>query len=450
MKTGNGKIANLPAHIRDELNYRLADGDPGNELVEWLNSNPEVVKVIRERFDGTPISEQNLSEWRKRGYQKWLAHRNMFDESNALGDNAGIIAETGIDCDKLLLTLTAAYAEAIQNWIVTPCEQMTYKLAVYKNLTNGVIALRRAEIQKVRLEIERERLELLREKRGNKSGSSEAIGRGAGGGKERAEATGRDDNSGLGKSRASKESVPASPRSGSESHSCPATAAGASPAASLSPSTPACIPPAEHLPSDSPPGGGAAFDDTSRPPDSDIRTPSEPYGIGALRQAQGLEPFRQARGPEHAEGQAKRVETAGGGPGQGEPSAPTAVEKSAPVIPEPDETPGPDPGSPSPPPAISYEFWRELRSPSFAGVPRGGPSRWRPGAMGVVAPSAESPRTPPPPAPQPLPAVNPGVTRPAPTLTRPFVPNQVRPRDPNKTVIATRPVPQNTTIGAAR
>jgi hypothetical protein len=172
MNTGNGKIANLPSAIRDELNYRIADGEQGNELVEWLNAKPEVVRVISERFDGTPVSEQNLSEWRKRGYQKWLAFHNFVDESNALGDNAEILADTGIDCDKLLLTLTAAYAEAIQNWIVTPCEQMTYKLAVYKNLTNGVIALRRAEIQKVRLEIEQERLELLREKRGNSSASS--------------------------------------------------------------------------------------------------------------------------------------------------------------------------------------------------------------------------------------------------------------------------------------
>jgi hypothetical protein len=111
MKTGNGKIANLPAQIRDELNYRISDGDPGNELVEWLNSKREVAEVVNKLFDGTPISEQNLSEWRKRSYQKWLAHRNMFDESNALGDNAEVIAETGIDCDKLLLTLTAAYAE---------------------------------------------------------------------------------------------------------------------------------------------------------------------------------------------------------------------------------------------------------------------------------------------------------------------------------------------------
>ena len=62
MKTGNSKIANLPPEIRDELNYRINDGDAGNELVEWLNSKPEVVEVVNKFFDGTPISEQNLSD----------------------------------------------------------------------------------------------------------------------------------------------------------------------------------------------------------------------------------------------------------------------------------------------------------------------------------------------------------------------------------------------------
>src|SRR5580698_1299777 len=71
-EAGASIIANLPAKIRDELNYRISDGDPGNELVEWLNSKPEVTAVLNKLFDGTPISEQNLSEWRKRGYQKWL------------------------------------------------------------------------------------------------------------------------------------------------------------------------------------------------------------------------------------------------------------------------------------------------------------------------------------------------------------------------------------------
>ena len=190
MKTGNGKIANLPPGIRDELNFRISDGDAGNELVAWLNSKPEVTEVVNQLFDGAPISEQNLSEWRKRGYQKWLAHRNFVDESNAISDNSGDIAETGIGCDKLFLTLTAAYAEMIRNWIITPGEQMTYKLAVYKNLTDGVLKLQRAELQKVRLEIAHERLELLREKRvhksaeaiGNEGIGNEGVGKGAGGG----------------------------------------------------------------------------------------------------------------------------------------------------------------------------------------------------------------------------------------------------------------------------
>ena len=108
MKTGNGKIANLPAEIREQLNYRLNDGEPGDELVDWLNSKPEVKEVLRKRFDGKPISEQNLSQWRTHGYRQWHAYHNIVDESNALSDNSEVIAATGIDCDKLLLTLTAA------------------------------------------------------------------------------------------------------------------------------------------------------------------------------------------------------------------------------------------------------------------------------------------------------------------------------------------------------
>jgi hypothetical protein len=74
MKTGSGKIANLPSEIRDELNYRLNDGEPGNELVEWLNAKPEVIKVITERFDGRPISEQCTA--RKRHFQD-VAERSL-------------------------------------------------------------------------------------------------------------------------------------------------------------------------------------------------------------------------------------------------------------------------------------------------------------------------------------------------------------------------------------
>jgi hypothetical protein len=185
MKTGNGKIANLPAHIRDELNYRLDDGEQGAELVEWLNAKPEVVKVLAERFDGRPISEQNLSQWRTHGYRQWHAYHVILDELDTTSEHSEEIAATGIDCEKLLLSLTAAYAEMIQRWIITPCDEMTYKLAVFKNITHAALALRRAEIQKARLELDARRLELLGEKQRNKSvstSSSEAIGRGDGGG----------------------------------------------------------------------------------------------------------------------------------------------------------------------------------------------------------------------------------------------------------------------------
>jgi hypothetical protein len=62
--TRNGKIARLPRAVRTQLNGRLGNGEPGPELLDWLNGLPEVRKVIQSQFDGTPISKQNLSEWR--------------------------------------------------------------------------------------------------------------------------------------------------------------------------------------------------------------------------------------------------------------------------------------------------------------------------------------------------------------------------------------------------
>jgi hypothetical protein len=60
--TRNGKIARLTRPIRDELNRRLQDGEPGVRLVAWLNGLPETQKILQVDFGGRPISEQNLSE----------------------------------------------------------------------------------------------------------------------------------------------------------------------------------------------------------------------------------------------------------------------------------------------------------------------------------------------------------------------------------------------------
>ena len=70
-RTRIGKIARLPNEIREELNRRLQDGEPGEDLLRWLNRLPKVRKVLAAQFGGRPINKQNLSDWRLGGYRDW-------------------------------------------------------------------------------------------------------------------------------------------------------------------------------------------------------------------------------------------------------------------------------------------------------------------------------------------------------------------------------------------
>ena len=69
-----GKIGRLPKSIRDELGRRLEDGEPGKELVKWLNGETRVQEILKEQFGGRPITEQNLSEWKQTGHPEWSRH----------------------------------------------------------------------------------------------------------------------------------------------------------------------------------------------------------------------------------------------------------------------------------------------------------------------------------------------------------------------------------------
>src|SRR5450759_2451157 len=67
-----GKIARLPKCTRDELGHRIEDGEPGKELVKWLNGLPGVQRVLKEQFGGRPVTEQNLSAWKQGGHPEWF------------------------------------------------------------------------------------------------------------------------------------------------------------------------------------------------------------------------------------------------------------------------------------------------------------------------------------------------------------------------------------------
>ena len=95
MKTRTGKIARLPKAIREDLNFRLQDGEPGVQIVQWLNDDPGVARILRLHFDGRPVNEQNLSEWKQGGYQDWLRHQEACELVEDLADQAEDLRDMG-------------------------------------------------------------------------------------------------------------------------------------------------------------------------------------------------------------------------------------------------------------------------------------------------------------------------------------------------------------------
>jgi hypothetical protein len=104
-KTRTGKIARLPREIRDQLNQRLLDGQPGQRLLIWLNSLPEVQHILATDFDGSAINAPNLSAWKTGGYQDWLVRYETLEQAREL------VAATEIKlADHLATVLATHYA----------------------------------------------------------------------------------------------------------------------------------------------------------------------------------------------------------------------------------------------------------------------------------------------------------------------------------------------------
>lgn len=91
-KARTGKIGRLPLAIRDEVNRRLRNNEPGPKIIAWLHAQPEVLAVLDEHFAEQPISPQNLSEWRQGGYGEWLAQQEKVAQ---IGELAKFAAQLG-------------------------------------------------------------------------------------------------------------------------------------------------------------------------------------------------------------------------------------------------------------------------------------------------------------------------------------------------------------------
>jgi len=154
-----GKIARLPKQIREQLNHRLQDGQPGPELVGWLNGLPEVSQLLAARFGARPINEVNLTEWRQGGVLDWERHQ----EARALVCN---VAERAQDLEweaegeaiadrlaALLATELTLYAETVLRETADPKERWNRLQAMLREVST----LRREDHRAARVAIERER-----------------------------------------------------------------------------------------------------------------------------------------------------------------------------------------------------------------------------------------------------------------------------------------------------
>jgi hypothetical protein len=172
----NGKIARLPRDIRSQLNTRLQDGAQGKQLVRWLNSLPEVKKVLAQFFHSRPINDQNLTEWRQGGYEDWLAHQDILAQSLELAANQEDL-QTAAPGQSLTDHLTNALAFRYGAILAVPGprldEPALRHLRSLGRTCQAVVKLRRSEQNAARLKIETECWQLNREK--IQTGLSEAL-----------------------------------------------------------------------------------------------------------------------------------------------------------------------------------------------------------------------------------------------------------------------------------
>ena len=125
--TRKGKIAGLPAGIREQVCQKILDGETGSKILPWLNGLAEVKKVLGERFDGVRISDENLTQWRKGGYQDWLSEQKQVRDLRAKSELALAIAKASggnlsegaaaIAGGKLLELMEAANGENINDLV---------------------------------------------------------------------------------------------------------------------------------------------------------------------------------------------------------------------------------------------------------------------------------------------------------------------------------------------
>jgi len=156
MPTRNGKIAHLPNDLREQLNLRLLEGEIARDLAAWLNALPQVQSILAAQFNGSPISEVNLTHWRQGGYLQWITERECFDSARALADGDSHVASIGLSAERMLNVLTVRLGQVLMRWDTNVDEgisdeaafaQMAKKARILQSISRSLLAIHRIQSQ---------------------------------------------------------------------------------------------------------------------------------------------------------------------------------------------------------------------------------------------------------------------------------------------------------------
>ena len=157
----HGKIARLPLDLRQELNRRLLDGEPGGSLLDWLNALPEVLAVLAADFQGRPIHAQNLTNWRQGGYRAWVTQQEALELAQRQDAATVEFQSEGRPplADTLATLVAARYAVAARQVVQAEGAEVWQAL---RQVCADVADLRRGDYRSARLRLEREQFDWLR------------------------------------------------------------------------------------------------------------------------------------------------------------------------------------------------------------------------------------------------------------------------------------------------
>jgi hypothetical protein len=159
--TRRGKIARLPQPIREQVNQRLENGEEGKKIVEWLNTLPEVTSLSAADFDGQPVTDSKLSNWKLGGYREWEEQQAALETMLQFQSEAVQLSQAGGPqvIEQLALCLTARLATALRPSFAGS-DDPAQRLEQLRRLRRDIVALRKGDHDEQWVKIQRDKLEL--------------------------------------------------------------------------------------------------------------------------------------------------------------------------------------------------------------------------------------------------------------------------------------------------